>query len=84
MKWSGVLGAGTPSSRWVQGERSLPASGQGGDTALVAGSGSMPVPATGERDAMGERQCLPCQDDVAPARTRDEAGRTKIAQAHFV
>lgn len=24
MKWSGVLGAGTPSSRWVQGERSLP------------------------------------------------------------
>ena len=24
MKWAGVLGAGTPPSRWVQGERSLP------------------------------------------------------------
>ncbi len=27
-KWSGASGAGTPRRRWVQGERSLPASGQ--------------------------------------------------------
>lgn len=42
MKWSGVLGAGTPLSRWVQGERNLPASGQPAIRLNGSGTGSIP------------------------------------------
>lgn len=55
MKWSGVLGAGTPSSRWVQGERNLPASGQPAIRLDGAGTGSIPWKRQGRGDATGVR-----------------------------
>jgi hypothetical protein len=41
----------------------------------------MPASAAGKRDATGERQRLPCQDGVALARTRDEAGQKGMRNA---